>query len=70
MPAHRARDRAHLVVAKRLLDELLARAPGADRDAMRTNLRVNREILAAWREKFGDGNDDEPHGTKSATRVG
>ena len=34
---------------------------------MLTNVRVNREIMAAWKGEFGD---DEPRGTESVTRVG
>jgi hypothetical protein len=43
-------ERAHLEAAKRLLDEQLAKVPGEYHEAMCTNLRVNREILAAWEE--------------------
>jgi hypothetical protein len=36
------------------------------------NLRVNREILAAWSGESAadDPDDDEPRGTESVTRVG
>ena len=43
-------DRVHLEQAKSLLDEELAKVPGEFHEAMCTNLRVNREILAAWRD--------------------
>ena len=36
------------------------------RDSMCRNICVNRDILAAWREEFRDG-DDEPRGTESVT---
>jgi hypothetical protein len=42
-------DRTHLREAKRLLDEMLAGVPEEHHEAIRTNLRVNREILAACR---------------------
>lgn len=45
------RDRSHLVAARRLLDESLARVPEPRREAMRANLRVHREILSACREQ-------------------
>ena len=44
-------DRTHLLAAKGLLDEHLALNPPEYHDSMRTNLRVNREILAAWSEE-------------------
>jgi len=47
-------DRVHLEEAKRLLDETLAAVPEEYHESMCRNLRVNREILAAWREEFGD----------------
>jgi hypothetical protein len=47
-------DRAHLAEAKRLLDDVIAKNPPEHHESMCTNLRVNREILAAWREEFGD----------------
>ena len=34
--------------AKRLLDEALAMVPAEYHEAMLTNVRVNREITAAW----------------------
>lgn len=40
-------DRSHLDTAKRLLDEQLAKVPEEYHEAMRTNVRVNRQILAA-----------------------
>ena len=73
-------DRAHLEEAKRLLDETLANVPVEHHEAMLTNLRVNREIMAAWNGESGgaepppaardDPDDDEPRGTESVTRVG
>ena len=41
-------DRTHLVEAKRLLDELLAKNPAEHHATMLANVRVNREIVAAW----------------------
>jgi hypothetical protein len=41
------RDRAHLVEAKRLLDDLVAHAPPEDRESMLANVRTNREIVEA-----------------------
>lgn len=63
-------DPAHLVEARRLLDESLANVPDEDRERMCTNLRVKREILAAWQQEFGDGGDDESRGTESVTKAG
>jgi hypothetical protein len=78
-------DRAHLEEAKRLLDESLANVPAECHEAMLTNLRGNREIMAAWKGESGaadappaspddpeddDDDDDEPPGTESVTRVG
>jgi len=64
-------DRLHLAEAKRLLDEHLARNPPEYRDSMCRNVRVNREILAAWRQEFGtESKDDGRHGTESMTRSG
>ena len=40
-------DRAHLEESKRLLDEALGKVPAEYHEAMRTNLRLNREIMAA-----------------------
>ena len=47
---------------------------------MLTNVRLNREIMAAWKGESGaaepppaardDPDDDEPRGTESVTRVG
>jgi len=42
--------------------------PEECRASMRRNLRVNREIMEAWREELGD--DDAPSGAESETRVG
>ena len=73
-------DRAHLEEAKRLLDESLANVPEEYHEAMLTNLRGNREIMAAWNGESGaaepppaardDPDDDEPRGNESVTRVG
>ena len=52
---------------QRLLDESLAEFPAESHLGMLTNLRVNREIMAAWRAEFGD--DDEPDGTETETRI-
>jgi len=38
-----------------LLDESLANVPEEFHEPMCTNVRVNREILAAWQAEFGDG---------------
>jgi tetratricopeptide (TPR) repeat protein len=52
---HRATgDRAHLDEAKRLIDESLAKVPEEHHEAMLTNSRVNRGIMAAWAERGGD----------------
>ena len=48
------RDREHLKAAKRLLDESLAKVPPEYHEAMCSNHRVNREILAAWQEHGGE----------------
>jgi len=40
-------DRAHLVDARRLLDEAVANVPDDVRTSMLTNLRLNRDIVAA-----------------------
>jgi len=65
------RDGAHLDEVKRLLDDLLARNPPEYRESMCRHRRVNREILAAWRQEFGeDADDGHPGGTEPATRVG
>jgi tetratricopeptide (TPR) repeat protein len=65
-------DSGQLVVAKRLLDELLAKNPPEFHEGMCRNVRVNREIMDAWREKFGEDvdheNDDPP--SESVTRAG
>jgi serine/threonine protein kinase/tetratricopeptide (TPR) repeat protein len=44
------RDRSHLVAAKRLLDELLAKVPAEHHAAMLANVRLHREIVAAARD--------------------
>jgi tetratricopeptide (TPR) repeat protein len=46
------RHRVHLVEAKRLVDFLVEHAPPECRDSMLTNVRLHREIVAAWREEF------------------
>jgi serine/threonine protein kinase/tetratricopeptide (TPR) repeat protein len=43
-------DTAHLAVAKRLLDHLVAHAPPECRESMLANVRLHREIVAAARE--------------------
>ena len=43
--------RAHLAEAKRLLDESLSKVPPEYHAAMLTNLRVNRDIMAACKEQ-------------------
>ena len=73
-------DRVHLDEAKRLLDESLANVPEEYHEAMLTNLRVNRAIMAAWSGESGaaepppaardDPDDDELRGPESVTRVG
>ena len=40
----------HLVEAKRLLDYLVEHAPKEYRESMLNNVRLNREIMAAWAE--------------------
>jgi tetratricopeptide (TPR) repeat protein len=44
-------DDEHLVEAKRLLDETLAVVAEEHHEAMRTGVRINSEILAAWGER-------------------
>jgi tetratricopeptide (TPR) repeat protein len=65
-------DRTHLDAAKRLLDEALSKVPEEYHESMCRNVRLNREILAAWREEFGEDddrdNDDPP--SESVTRAG
>jgi tetratricopeptide (TPR) repeat protein len=61
------REATHLQEAKQRVDDALAAAPEQHRDAMRQNVRVNRDILAAWEAEHGGG---EPGGTESVTRVG
>jgi serine/threonine protein kinase/tetratricopeptide (TPR) repeat protein len=43
-------DDAHLVEAKRRLDFLVEHAPPECRESMLANVRLHREIVAAWRE--------------------
>ncbi len=43
-------DRAHLLEAKRMLAESLAKVPAEHHEAMLTNVRLNREIAAAAKE--------------------
>ena len=45
---------SHLERARYMLDHLLSAAPVEHRSRMAKNLRVNREILVAWREEFGE----------------
>ncbi len=45
-------DRAHLERGRQLVLESLARAPAECREAMLTNIRENRELMAAW-EAYG-----------------
>ena len=44
-------ERAHLAAGKRLLEESLAKVPEEHHAAMLTNVRVNREIVAAAKEQ-------------------
>jgi len=46
-------DRAQLEEAKRLLDEAVANVDEETRESMLTNLRLNREITAAWADHRG-----------------
>ena len=46
-------DPAHLTEAKRLLDHLVDHAPEEYREAMLTNVRLNREVMEAWSEHGG-----------------
>ena len=65
-------DRAHLEEAKRLLDESVAHVDDETRTSMLTNLRIPREIMAAWNGESDapdDPDDEEPRGTESVTRV-
>ena len=48
-------DRAHLEEAKRLLDESVAHVDEETRTSMLTNLRLNREIMAAWEGESATG---------------
>jgi tetratricopeptide (TPR) repeat protein len=65
-------DRPHLDAAKRLLDEALAKVPEEYREGMVARVRLNREILAAWREEFGEDDDSSGGGStiESSTRAG
>jgi serine/threonine protein kinase/tetratricopeptide (TPR) repeat protein len=49
------RDRAHLAEAKRLLDFMVEHAPPECRESMLANVRLHREITAAWRAEFPEG---------------
>ena len=68
-------DSTHLDAAKQLLDESLSKVPETFHEAMLTNL-VNREIMAAWRERTGErerdvsDDDDDPPRSESITKVG
>ncbi|MCU0728123.1 MAG: protein kinase [Planctomycetes bacterium] len=50
-------ERSDLAEAKRLLDRLVDRAPPERREAMRRNVRLHREIEAAWRPIGATGSD-------------
>jgi tetratricopeptide (TPR) repeat protein len=50
-------DLEHLREAKQCLDEALAKVPERYREAMRTNLRIHREIIAAWEAESGSTRD-------------
>jgi hypothetical protein len=53
------RDPAHLAEAKRLLDFVVERAPPECRETMLANVRLHREIAAAWRAELpADGEPD------------
>ena len=60
-------DRAHLDEAKRLLDEVVAHVDDETRTSMLGNLRLNREIVAAWRAELGG--DHARGGTEADTEV-
>ena len=54
-------DRGHLEEARRLLDESVAHVDDETRQSMLTNLRLNREIMAAWRSECApDGESSTP----------
>ena len=62
----------HLDEAKRLLDSALALVPDEYHESMLTNVRVNREIMAAWKSESGtsdDHGDDDPYGDEAVTRL-
>ena len=65
MEQEKDRPNSSLVEAKRLLDEWVDDADDETRESMLTNVRVNREILAAWREEFGE--EGESAGSGSST---
>jgi tetratricopeptide (TPR) repeat protein len=44
-------DRSHLEEAKRLVDVSVAHVDAETRESMLTNLRVNREVMAAWERR-------------------
>jgi tetratricopeptide (TPR) repeat protein len=48
-------DRAHLAEAKRLLDFMVEHAPPECRESMLANVRLHREIVAAWRAELPAG---------------
>lgn len=70
------RDREHLAATKRMLDSGLAKIPAEHHAAMLSNVRLNREIMAAWRAEGGaptvdaGPGGDEPRGTESADWAG
>ncbi|MBD3348063.1 MAG: hypothetical protein GF400_02565 [Candidatus Eisenbacteria bacterium] len=66
-------DAAHLTEAKRLLDEATANVDEETRASMLENLRLNREIMSAWRETSADGSlqgDDDRHPGRDRRRTG
>jgi len=48
-------DPIHLEEAKRLLDDRIEHAPEENRESMRNNVRLNREIMEAWERHGGEG---------------
>ena len=61
-----------LIAAHKLLEHLRDHAPEGCADTMVENVPLHREILAAWREQFGDDGDapDEASPGESPTRAG
>jgi hypothetical protein len=62
-------DASHLQISKDLLDEALSLVPAELHESMCRNYALNREILEAWREEYGDGDGPGEH-SESETRVG